>query len=239
METVKLLIADGAEDFRLELEKTLADTYEIRSCSGGKDALSLLEGFRPDVLILDLMLPELDGISLLQTAAARQITPLVLATTRYLSDYLLEALNHLGVVYLMVKPCDVRATAARLRDMTQRLQPAPAPKPDHRAIVTRQLHSLGLSGKLNGYGYLMEAIPYFAGHPGLSITKELYPAVAALSGSKASQVERSVRSAIHTAWRHRDEHTWSTYFPPRQDGRIPRPTNAEFIARLAEALQTP
>ena len=65
------------------------------------------------------------------------------------------------------------------------------------------------------------------------------PAVAALCGSKASQVERSIRSAIQTAWLHRDEVAWAIYFAPRQDGQVPRPTNAELISRLAEALQVP
>ena len=239
METIKLLIADGTEEFRLALGKALGSQYELRSCWSGKEALALLRSYRPDVLVLDLMLPELDGISLLQAAAADRLTPLVLATTRYVSDYLLDAIDHLGVVYLMVKPCDVQATVSRIRDMAQRLSASCIPSPDPKAAAAGCLLALGISAKLNGYEYLVEAIPYFMAHPGVSITKELYPAVAALCGSKASQVERSIRSAIQTAWLRREESAWHAYFPGRQDGRVPRPTNTEFISRLAQPLTSP
>ncbi len=231
LEHIRVLIADGAEDFRMALGECLAGDFSLRSCGGGREALALLESFQPQAVVLDMMLPELDGISLLQAAGARQAPPMVLATTRYLSDYLLESANQLGVQYLMVKPCDAQVTAARLRDMTQRLRPAPSPEPDIRARLAGLLQTLDISGKLNGYGYLLEAVPYFGDHPGLSITKELYPAVAACCGSKASQVERSIRSAIQTAWERQPE-AWSAWFPHR-------PTNAEFISRLAELLRQP
>ncbi|MBQ8834406.1 MAG: response regulator [Oscillospiraceae bacterium] len=232
METLKLLIADGTEEFRLALGEALQGSYDLRSCWNGKEALMLLRNYRPDVLVLDLMLPELDGISLLQAAAADHITPMVLATTRYLSDYLLEAINGLGVGYLMVKPCNVQATVTRIDDMTQRLRLASQPPKDSRAQLKKTLLALGIPSRLNGYDYLLEAVPYFAAHPGLSITKELYPAVAILCQSKASHVERSIRSAVQTAWEHREEQAWQQYFHTG-GGIPPRPTNAEFISRLA------
>lgn len=233
METIKLLIADGSEEFRLSLEHALRKGYCVRSCGGGKDALTLLHQFHPDVLVLDLMLPELDGISLLKAAAADHIMPLVLATTRYVSDYLLDAIDHLGVSYLMVKPCDVEATVCRIEDMAHLVSPSAVPPPAPRELVKEQLHILGISSKLNGFSYLLEAIPLFARQPGISITKELYPAVASLCGGKSSQVERSIRNAIQTAWQQREDSVWQSYF---HTGGAHRPTNAEFISRLAELL---
>lgn len=142
MDAMKLLIADGNEEFRRALAAELQGAYHVRCCGDGKEALSLLRSFVPDVLVLDLMLPELDGISLLQSAASAGLCPMV-----------------------------------------------------------------------------------------------LYPAVGAVFGCKGTHVERSIRSAIDTAWKQRDDRVWQRYFRVGSDGVIPRPSNAAFISRLADALR--
>ena len=238
MERVKLLIAEGTEDFRDALVDSLQGAYSVRACADGNTAMTLLRSFKPEILVLDLMLPGLDGISLLQMAANAGIRPMVLATTRFVSDYILEAADRQGVSYLMVKPCDVRATIARIGDLSQRIKaPSPTPQPDPRTYVTNLLLTLGVTTKLKGYGYLREAVIRMAKDPGQSITKELYPAVAQACGGAAIHVERSVRSAITAAWDKRDEQLWRMYFTPDGTGCIHRPTNATFISRLADSLK--
>lgn len=236
MDMLKLLIADGTEEFRLALADTLRGAYYIRTAREGKETLEMLHSFCPDVLVLDMMLPGLDGISLLQAAAAAGLQPMVLATTRYVSDYVLEAAGQLGVGYVMVKPCDVKATVARIADLSQRLHRPMISQPDSRTTVSNLLLALGIPTKLRGYGYLREAILLAAANPGQSITKELYPAVGVLCESTSVHVERSIRSAIHTAWERRDERIWQMYFQPGPEGRISRPTNAAFISRLADGM---
>lgn len=237
MEVRKLLIADGTEEFRLALADLLRGAYHIRTCRNGLEALELMRSFDPDVLVLDLMLPGLDGISLLQTAAASGMHPIVLATTRFVSDYVMESIDRLGVGYLMVKPCDVRATATRIGELTQRIkQPLPK-RPDPKNHVSNMLLALGIPTKLRGYSYLREAVQVMARNPGQSITKELYPAVAMECRCAAVHVERSVRSAIAAAWEHRDEKIWRMYFQPDSNGNLQRPTNAAFISRLSDSLK--
>lgn len=236
MDTLKLLIADGNEEFRLALTDALQGAYHVRSCTDGKEALSLLHSYSPDVFVLDLMLPELDGISLLQTAAMSGICPMVLATSRFINDYVLEATTKLGVGYLMRRPCDIRATVARIADLSEKLQPPLMTQPDPRTYVSNLLLSLGIPTKRDGYRYLREAIPLMAKNPMQSITKELYPAVAVLCRCEGGNVERSIRSAITAAWEHRDDRIWQLYFRPGADGVIPRPTNSAFISRLADSL---
>ena len=97
MDRQKLLIADGTEDFRLALSEILQETYHVCSCQNGKEALALLRSFQPDVLVLDLMIPGLDGISLLQAASSEGICPMVLATTRVSNSYVLDSAYRLGV----------------------------------------------------------------------------------------------------------------------------------------------
>ncbi len=172
----------------------------------------------------------------MQSAAAAGIRPVVLATTRFVSDYVMEAVDRLGVGYLMVKPCDVTATVNRLGDLSQRIrQPLLSPA-DPRTHVSNTLMALGIPTKLRGYGYLREAILLMAQRPDQSITKELYPDVGVRCGCTGVHVERSIRSAIATAWKKRDEKIWRQFFQPDGEGVLQRPSNGEFISRLADGL---
>lgn len=232
MNTQTLLIADSNEDFQLALAETLQGRYRVRCCGTGKEALAILRKEHCNILVLDLTLPELDGISLLQAAVEEGIYPMVLAVTPFLNGYVLEAANRLGVGYLMRKPCDVRATAARIADLSHSLHP-PHSGQDSRAFVSTLLLSFGICTKHDGYAYLQEAILLMADDPRQAVTKELYPAVAAIYGCKGKLVERSIRSALDAAWKHRDNQVWQQYFPPSAK----RPTNTVFITRLAESLR--
>jgi len=237
MERMKLLIADGTEDFRIALADALRGAYHVRQCSDGREALDQMRKFLPDIVVLDMMLPGLDGITILEMAASAGLRPMVLATTRYLSDYVVEASERLKVGYLMMKPCDVRATVARISDLGQRICQPLVTQPDPRNHVSNLLLALGIPTKLKGYSYLREAVLLMAKDPAQSITKELYPAVGALCNADADNVERSCRSAIANAWGSRDEHLWRLYFAPDSSGTLKRPTNAAFISRLADTLR--
>lgn len=236
MEKRKILIADTAEDFRGALEDALCGIYHVRAAADGMQAISQIRSFLPDILMLDLMLPGLDGITLLQKIAEAGIRPMVLATTRYVSDYMLDAAGQLGVGYIMVKPCDIGAVISRIADLSQRLKPAAFSAPDPKTLVSNTLLRLGISTKLRGYGYLRECVLLMSQDPRQSVTKELYPAAAARLGVTAMQIERSIRSAVNTAWSRQDKNIWQMYFPADHTGMIPRPTNARFISRLADTL---
>jgi len=237
MDTLKLLIADGNEEFRQALAEALQGAYYVRSYRSGKEALSLLRSFAPDVLVLNLILPEMDGISLLENATACGIRPMVLATSRLTNDYIVESVTRLGVDYLMLRPCDIPSTVARIRDLSRRLNPPLITQPDPKTQVSNLLLSLGIPTRLKGYQLAREAILIMARNPDLAITKELYPAVAAVCGGDKDHVERSIRSAVATAWANRDDRIWQLYFTPGPDGTIRRPTNGTFITRLADSLQ--
>lgn len=229
---LKLLIADCNEEFRLTLAEALQGHYHVLCCRSGKEALHILLTEKPDVFVLDLMLPELDGITLLENAVAEGVRPKVLAATPLLTDYVLESAQRLGIGYLMRKPCDIQATAARIGDLSHTLNP-PVRKRDPRPLVSQLLLSLSISTKHNGYGYLTEAIVMYAQTPEQAITKVLYPEVAKIFGCNRRHVERSIRSALEAAWDHGDPAIWQQYFPNTQC----RPSNAVFISRMAEALR--
>lgn len=237
MEMLKILIADGTEEFSSALGEYLRSEFLIRTCCEGNQALELLGSYRPEILVLDLMLPGLDGISILQAAQKLGLNPMVLATSRFISPYVMEAMDRFGVGYLMVKPCDVVATVSRIRDLSHELYAPAMVLPDLRSTVSNVLLHLGMPTKLRGYCCTREAILCQMRNPGMSVTKELYPQVAHLCDGTTAQVERAIRGAILAAWNNRDERVWQRFFLPGQDGEIPRPTNAEFISRIADCLR--
>lgn len=236
MQMQTLLIADGSESFAARLVEPLRGSYHIRVCHDGLTALEQLREKKPDVLILDLLLPELDGISLLHAAAAEDLVHHVLGLTRFASNYVLESAERLGVTYLMMKPCEPEAVCARLKDLTRHTRPDPVVQPDTRATVSNVLLALRIPTKLRGYVCAREAILYLMRSPGMSVTKELYPAVAALCDGTPAQVERAIRGAIQAGWIQGAEEAWEQFFKRRADGTIHRPSNAEFLSRIADFL---
>lgn len=237
MELRKLLIADGNEDFRSALAEALLGQYHVRTCGSGREALEILRSCNSDILVLNLMLPEIDGITLMERAVQEGIRPMVLVTTRYQNDYVLDTVSRLGVGYVMIRPCEIPAIVARIRDLSRRLEPPVFSPPDPQTQVTNLLLTLGIPTRLRGYQQAREAILKMAEDPDMAITKELYPAVAEICGGDWNHVERTIRSAIAAAWKRRDEQVWRQYFPPEPDGTVSKPTNGEFITRLAECLR--
>ena len=237
MEMQKILIADGTEEFPMALAQMLQGEYHIRITCEGNQTLEVLRSYQPDILVLDLMLPGLDGISLLQAVEELGLKPMVLAMTRFVSPYVMEAMDRFGVGYLMIKPCDVNATLARIRDLSRRHSSPALPAPDIRTTVSNVLLHLGMPTKLRGYGCVREAILCMMREPDMSVTKELYPMVAQLCDGNTAQVERAIRGAILAAWTAGDQKQWCRYFITGQNGQVPKPTNAEFISRIADCLR--
>lgn len=233
---LKLLIADAAEDFRAALTEATKGAYIVKTCGDGQSALELARTFAPDALILDLMIPGMDGLSLVQMITQIRGKPLILATTRFLSDYVLETATRIGIDFMAVKPCNIQSLVGRLADLVSSRDPGARARPDPRVTVTNLLIAMGFNTSNKGYIYLREAIPIYAEDPQQAITKELYPAVAKLCGATGEQVERSMRSAILKAWTRGDSQIWRLYFAPLPDGSMKKPSNSEFISRIAELL---
>lgn len=231
----KLLIADGSSIFSSVLANTLQDRFQITVCADGKTALELLQKEQPDALILNLMLPHTDGLTVLQKSAFHP--RVILAITMHLSSYVEQSIAALGIDYTMVCP-SVEAVVTRLDDLT-RQSSLPAESIDLHALTKHHLHILNMPTHLDGYRQLCLALPMFTENPQQLLTKELYPEVAKQWGSKDGRsVEHSIRKAIQAAWHQRDNALWRKYFAVNHQGHIPCPTNKEFICRLAEILRT-
>lgn len=234
MKTKRVLIADASAAFSCALSERLAGAFELRVCTDGLRAREQLDAFCPDVLVVDLTLPGLDGMSVLKAAGAREKRPAMLALTRFSSPYIENALGDLGVDYLMYKPCDMTALTERIFDLSGSGAVEPLICTD--TAVRNVLTALGITVSRKGYVCVVDALELMRDDAGLSMTKELYPMIAKRQRCSAASVERAIRGAIEAAWLKRDERIWRMYFTPCREGFVPRPTNAAFLRTLAGRL---
>jgi len=229
---LKLLIADSSEPFTDALSEIFRNEFDLKICQDGETALELLVEFQPDVLILNLMLPFKDGLTVLQESAHKP--KVILAITPYVNAYIEQVATGLEVQYIMIMPT-VNSLRIRLMDMIATTITSKE-GPVGQAVV--HLHILNFLTHLDGYHQLCVGIPIFAKNPNLRLSKELYPMIADHFGLlDARTVEHSIRKAIEAAWNRKNIRVWAKYFPPTEDGSILCPTNKEFISRLAEMLE--
>lgn len=239
MEKKKLLIADAGEEFPMALQDYLQDFYQIRHCREGNEALQMMESFKPDVMILDVMLPGVDGVTLLQRAEKRGLHTTVMVIIRFQSDYLLDALERLNVGYVMPKPCEVSAVAVRLNDMLaeQQEKEEEVTKPDLRTLVDNALLEMSFNVISHGYSSVREALLEAIRQPNQQVTKTLYPAVGQICGGNSEQVEHAIRRMIKNAWACADREVWNRYMGNKEGTVIEKcPTNKEFIFKVAACI---
>ncbi len=229
----RLLIAVENEELRLALEEALSSDYTVKTCTDGQQARKLLREFLPELWILELMLPMVDGITLLQEAEQDSIRPVTLAIIPYESPYIMGAMIRHEVAYIMKKPCCVDALAGQIQALAATLPQISQPNEQPKIGAAAMLLELGFSPKVDGFGYLVDAIPLYMADPEQSLTKELYVALGAPCQKSSLQVERCIRTAIDSAWKRSKAQGWQNYFPTAPDGTVPRPTNGNFISHIA------
>ena len=237
MDGITLMIVDNSEEFRLALDSALSDAYSIYHCSNGRQALEEALKRKPDVMILDLMLTELDVVTLLHEIRNAGLRPMVLVVTRFFNDYVLESAQELGIGYIIRKPCDPAAVSQRVRDLSKRLNPKSVKPCNSSLYVAEQIKRLQFSPRHKGFEYLKEAAIIMYQQPDISITKELYPTIGSKYGCSAQQVERSIRCAINFAWSQNAGTAWAELSLPAPGGNASRPSNGTLISRLADDLR--
>lgn len=237
-----VLLADANEEFRTMLREEIERSEEftvVGSVGDGAEALSVLTQRRPDLLVLDLMLPGMDGLTLLRQAQEQGPLPKVVITSAFCTDRVVSDAMALGVSYFMPKPCEIGTLLDQMRNVFD--QPA---TPEERTaalknLVTSVIHEIGVPAHIKGYQYLREAIIIAVNDMDVinAITKVLYPQVAKTFGTTPSRVERAIRHAIEVAWDRGDLDTLQRFFGYTVSNTKGKPTNSEFIALIADKLQ--
>ncbi len=243
----RILIADSSEDFARELRCAVESVPEwevVGVAADGVQALELLQKTKPEILLLDLLLPGMDGIALLRRAAEMKPAPIAMALTSYMTQYLANAAAGLGVRYFMAKPCKLDAVTERLGEILRAEEGEGNPRQRREevnleAMVTSVIHEIGVPAHIKGYQYLREAIKIAVNDMEVinAITKVLYPQVAKTFSTTPSRVERAIRHAIEVAWDRGDLEVLQSFFGYTVSNSKGKPTNSEFIALIADRLQ--
>lgn len=229
----KVLIAHGSEELTNTLAQMLGGLFDVTTCTDGLTALEYIREIRPDAMILDLMLPFKDGITILEDAAPL-LPAVILGFVNERSHYVVTRAHTHGIGYIMLDPSEPRAIVVRLMDMIACSDTPPTPYQEPQSEVTNLLLRLGLAPGKDGFTQLRVGIPLYIKDPFQRLTKELYPTIAQLCGYNSGlQVEHSIRTVIHEAWVTRDEALWSNLFPSCEKA----PANRLFISRIAAVLQ--
>jgi len=242
-----VLIADNTEEFCTSLTAALhrAGGFQVLgTANDGEQAIRMITERKPDILVLDLMLPKRDGLGVLKAVSGMDHKPVTLATSAFVTDYVSSAAANLGVRYLTLKPCDMSALVDRLVEIRggESHRTAKTYRTDKASIesmVTGIIHEIGVPAHIKGYQYLREAIIIAVNDMDVinAITKVLYPQVAKTFQTTPSRVERAIRHAIEVAWDRGDLDTLQRFFGYTVSNTKGKPTNSEFIALIADKLQ--
>lgn len=245
--SLSVFIADNSEEFCASLSAALqqAGGFQILgTATDGEQTVRMVTELRPAILVLDMMLPKRDGISVLKTLSAMDQKPVTLATSGFVTDYVAAAAANLGARYLMLKPCDMSALVERLQEIRggESLRISSTRQSgvtNIETMVTNIIHEIGVPAHIKGYQYLREAIIIAVGDMDVinAITKVLYPQVAKTFQTTPSRVERAIRHAIEVAWDRGDLDTLQRFFGYTVSNTKGKPTNSEFIALIADKLQ--
>lgn len=220
----KAVVADPSRDLCGDYARALEPDFQVTCCTRGDEALAQILAVSPDVVIMELSLAGLDGISLLRRLPNR---PPVLVVSDLLTPYALCALESLGVPYAMRKP----ATLSNLADRALELAWTGQGFPDT-GNALELLRQLSIPGNRQGFQYLLLAIPMLTGQRDQRLSKELYTRIALNCSTTASAVEKGIRDAIRAGWALGNRAVWQQYFP----GCTQCPKNKEFLFRIADLL---
>ena len=236
-----VLLADANEEFRALVRKIIDETEEftvVGSVGDGAEALRLARQEAPDLLLMDVLLPGLDGFGVLKQLRELEKPPKVILISAFCSDSVVSEAVELGANYFMFKPVEENALLDRMRALFGRDLPEERHPVELKNLVTSVIHEIGVPAHIKGYQYLREAIMIAVDDMDVinAVTKVLYPEVAKRFGTTPSRVERAIRHAIEVAWDRGDLETLQKYFGYTVSNAKGKPTNSEFIAMIADRL---
>ena len=259
---ISVLIADDNKEFCSILNDYLLNQKDIvvtGIAKDGREALELIQQKQPDLVVLDIIMPHLDGLGVLEKLNGMDLDkmPRVIVLSAVGQDKITQQAITLGADYYVVKPFDMDIFTKRIREMfstqdvetkrrsvstqvVQREAAATSRGPiDLETEITSIIYEIGVPAHIKGYMYLREAITMVVNDMELlsAVTKELYPSIAKKYNTTASRVERAIRHAIEVAWGRGQVDAINKLFGYTVHNEKGKPTNSEFIAIIADKLR--
>jgi two-component system response regulator (stage 0 sporulation protein A) len=262
---LSILVADDNVEFARNLTSCIEKEEGmevIGIAQDGMEAVDMINNTKPDVAILDVIMPHLDGLGVLERIQNSEIDkkPLCIVLSAVGQDKITTRAIELGAQYYVVKPFDIDLLIRRIKELKfykpMSLKNTGFSKefktpyidivPDKRkeaenleALVTNIIHEIGVPAHIKGYQYLREAIMMVVNDIDIinQITKQLYPEIAQRFRTTPSRVERAIRHAIEVAWGRGEQDTVESIFGYTVSAAKGKPTNSEFIAMIADKLR--
>lgn len=236
----KVVLADANESFRTMLREAIEKSGEftvVAAVGSGDEAMRQVREQAPDLLLMDLVLPGLDGFGILDQIRKEELPVHVIVVSSFVTEQTVPEALAKGAGYFMPKPFQEDALLERMRAVCR--PPAAAPHSKNlKNMVTDIIHEIGVPAHIKGYQYLREAILIAVEDMDVinAVTKVLYPEVARRFSTTPSRVERAIRHAIEVAWDRGDLETLQKFFGYTVSNTKGKPTNSEFIAMIADRL---
>lgn len=243
-DSVSIIMADESQELREEFAKNLpVDRFNLVGlASNGKQLLDMIKEFKPEVVVMDLVLPELDGFAVMEKIKEEGINTRILVHTSLALNGFVNKAMKLGAKYYAVKPFNIDLLIQRIGDVmeveneTEFQSGINMNKVEEK--ITNIFITVGIPAHIKGYQFLREAIKLAIVNPEIinSITKKLYPTIAEKFSTSASKVERAIRHAIEVAWNRGKIENINSVFGLKVYSSNEKPTNGEFIALVADKM---
>ncbi len=260
---IRIVAVDDNAEVRnglMEYFKNIPDIELVGCASNGEEGFNIICELKPDIAILDIVMPKLDGLGLLEkmshTPELSKVFPIMYSAIG--NDKVVQKAISLGAHYYIMKPCeDFSVIADRVRQLYSIFNNTISPKQSFSApsvakgmsmsvdennlesVITDIIHEIGVPAHIKGYNYLRNAIDLCIHDDEFinSITKLLYPTVAKNFSTTSSRVERAIRHAIEVAWNRGREEVLTDIFGYTIDTNKGKPTNGEFIAMISDSIK--
>ena len=256
MEKLNVAIADDNERILNLLEEIVnsdSELHVVGKANNGEDMCQIIKNQEPDVVLLDLIMPKMDGISVMEQINSDKTIrkrPEFIVVTAIGQERITEDAFRKGAHYYIMKPFhndmiinrikgakSLGTTETKLLESVGDTRVEKEENLEH--CVTNMLHEIGIPAHIKGYHYLRDSILMAVEDMDVlnAITKVLYPTVAKQHQTTASRVERAIRHAIEVAWSRGKLDTLEELFGYTVSNGKGKPTNSEFIALIADTIQ--
>lgn len=259
MNRINVAIVDDNEKILDNISEKINNDEELNlvgKASNGQEAYEIIKRTSPDVVVLDLIMPKVDGLSLMEMIkndGSIIKAPFFIVTSAISNEKVIEDSFSYGAGYYLLKPFESDMVIERIKTCKNYNKKIPEAKKiicanedkkqfmdrNIEADVTAIIHDVGVPAHIKGYQYLRYAIILSVNDSEMlnSITKILYPTIAKKFQTTASRVERAIRHAIEVAWNRGKMDTIDELFGYTIDAEKGKPTNSEFIALISDKIR--
>lgn len=229
------------------------DIQIVGHATDGMEAVEMIKSKEPDVVLLDIIMPKLDGFGVMEKIHNDEKIkkePAFIILSAMGQENVTEEAFELGASYYILKPFDSHSVIKKVKQAKAKStkkkgrfvsmeEKKEVTMHDLEVIVTNMIHEIGVPAHIKGYQYLRDSILLAVSDMDIlnSITKQLYPSIAQKYQTTPSRVERAIRHAIEVAWGRGKMDTINELFGYTVHAEKGKPTNSEFIALIADKIR--